>query len=396
MKFGHAWLALVALSPFAGATTWIVDVNNGPGADFTQISTAIASVSANDTLLVRPGQYSGFTLDKQLAIVGLGTVTFPNATIQNLPAGTTTVLANLVQNDVSGFGKLSVVGNAGALMIDQLTCHWTVLVTNSADVRFRRLDAQHTVLCGNSRVEIADSTIVGSQSGGSCTCCFNPAVGMPALSVLGGEVHVALTSLLGGHGGNNTCIDTGNCDGGDGGAGIELTSGARLIVSGTSQDFVQGGAGGTSSCDHPGSSGPALSLDASSEARLSGESFVGWISNNGGTIINPSPDDPTFVALGSPSSGNVFTLRVHGPVGATADVILGRRPIIVGTPALDEEQLTPVNRVFHLGVIPANGTASLNFPVSPSWPQGFSVVFQGRLTAGASTVYTNSLPAIVQ
>jgi hypothetical protein len=47
-------------------------------------------------------------------------------------------------------------------------------------------------------------------------------------------------------------------------------------------------------------------------------------------------------------------------------------------------------------VIPANGTASLNFPVSPSWPQGFSVVFQGRLNVSGSTVYTNSVPAIVQ
>jgi hypothetical protein len=395
MLLTHAVLALVAMSPIAGATTWIVDVNNGPGTDFTQISTAIANVGAGDTLIVRPGPYASFVLDKQLSIVGLSDVSFPNATIQNLPAGTTTVLANLQQTVVAVNG-FNISSNAGAVMVDQLTCAGGVQVTGSADVRFRRLDAQSGVGSSTSRVEIADSTVVG-RVGGQCTCCSFPPGGFEGLAVHGGEVHVARSTVLGGNGGSIWCADPGVCAGGDGGAGIHLLSGARLVVAGSSQNFVQGGAAGVSSCGGPsGSPGPALWLDAGCEARVSGESLVGVVWNFGGALDMPTPDDPTLFALDAPLAGSLFTVRVHGPVGATADVILGRRPIIAGTPALDEEQLTPVNRVFHLGVIPANGTASLNFPVSPSWPQGFSVVFQGRLNVSGSTVYTNSVPAIVQ
>jgi len=249
----------------------------------------------------------------------------------------------------------------------------------------------------SSRVEIADSTIVG-RAGGQCTCCGFPPTGLPALLVHGGEVHVAQTNITGGMGGNVFCADPGLCAAGDGGTGILLQSGARLIVSGSSQNFVNGGPPGVSTCGGPGGGpGPSIWLFSSDcEARVSGESLSGGIINQGGSVTTPSPGDPTLFALESPTPGGNFTLRVKGPAGATCDVILGRRPIIVGTPVLDEEQLTPVNRVFHLGVIPANGTVSLNYPLSPSWPQGFSVVFQGRLTVSGSTVYTNSLPAIVQ
>jgi hypothetical protein len=398
MQIRDAFLALVATSPFAAATTWIVDVNNGPGTDFTQISSAIVAVSAGDTLLVRTGSYATFVLDKQLAIVAVGAVSFPHATVQNLPAGSTTVLADLYAFD--GFEALD---NAGALMLDGISCgNQPVAITNSADVRFRRLNASYGMTCSSSRVEIADSTIVG-HDGQPCMCCIYPHTGGPgqiALSVSGGEVHVARSTAIGGQGGAASCVEIGGCDtdGGNGGAGIALTSSARLVLSGTVDEFLQGGAGGSSSCigGSHGVAGAALSIGASSEARVSGESLIGGIANLGGTLASPSPDDPTLVALDAPSAGNNFTLRVRGPAGATCDIVLGRRPIIVGTPALDEEELTPVNRVFHLGVIPANGTVSLNYPISPSWSPGFSVVFQGRLVVSGSTVYTNSLPAIVR
>jgi hypothetical protein len=398
MRSTRAFLALVVACPLAGASTWIVDVNNGPGTDFTQISSAIAGVSAGDTLLVRTGSYATFVLDKQLAIVAIGAVSFPHATVQNLPAGSTTVLA-----DFYAFGGFEALDNAGALMLDGISCgNQPVAVTNSADVRFRRLNASYGMTCSSSRVEIADSTIAG-HDGQPCMCCTYPQTGGPgqiALSVSGGEVHVARSTAIGGHGGAASCVEIGGCDtdGGNGGAGIALSSSARLVLSGTADEFVQGGAGGSSSCigGSHGVAGAAISIGASSEARVSGESLIGGITNQGGTLTSPSPDDPTLVALETPTAGGNLTLRVKGPVGATCDVVLGRRPIVIGTPALDEEALTPVNRVFHLGVIPANGTVSLNYPVSPSWPQGFSVVFQGRLVVSGSTVYTNSLPTIVQ
>jgi hypothetical protein len=398
--------ALVATNPLAGATTWIVDVNNGPGTDFTQISAAIAAVSAGDTLLVLPGQYTGFVLDKPLAIVGLGTAptneaTVYNMTLQDLPAGTTTVIANLFANGV-GFGGVVIQDCPGAVMIDDLGSYDHVEVANCVDVRFRRLDAQASMLCLVSRVEIADSSVAGAIAL-PCTCCDGPGTipSQPGLRVAGGEVHLARSSVLGGHGSSDFCIDPGGCDGngGAGGTGIVLESGARLLVAGDAQQFVEGGGGGVTDCfgGHPGAMGAALIVSGGCEARLSGEALIGAVQNLGGAITTATPDDPTTNALGAPMAGTIFTLRVHGPPGATADVILGRHPILVSTPELDEEEMTPVNRVFHLGIIPANGTASLNYPVSPVWQKGFDVVFQGRVTYTDSSVhYTNSVPTIVQ
>jgi hypothetical protein len=398
--------AFVAAAPLAGATTWIVDVNNGPGTDFTQITAAIAAVSAGDTLLVQPGQYTGFALDKQLSIVGLGTgptndVLVLDMTLHDLPAGTTTLIANLFENG-SGYGGVVIQNCPGAIVLDDLGTYDLVQVVNCVDVRFRRLGAQWAGMrCTASRVEIADSSVVGA-SGFQCTCCNYPHTnpGQIGLFVDGGEVHVARSSVLGGHGGDDICADNGGCDGdgGAGGSGIVLDNGARLLVAGDAQEFVQGGSGGTTLCigGSHGPMGAALIVGAGCEVRLSGEAVIGAVQNLG-TITTPAPDDPTMNALGAPTAGMIFTLRVHGPPGATADVILGRRPILVSTPALDEEQMTPVNRVFHLGIIPANGTASLNYPVSPAWQKGFGVVFQGRVTYTDSSVhYTNSVPTIVQ
>jgi hypothetical protein len=405
MKITHAVLALVTLSPFSGATTWIVDVTNGPGTNFTQISTAIAGVSEGDTLIVRPGLYQPFLLDKSLSIIGLGgsvgnQVQFTSATIENLPAGSTTVMANLFQVGSNPTG-VQVLNNSGALMVDGLTSNALLIVASSNDVRFRRLHAYAGVRCDGSRVEIADYSSIYQVGAPSCCCDWpDSSPGAPALQVNGGEVHVARSSAAGGHGGDSYCPgmnDLCSGNGGGGGPGIDLEPNARLLVSGIfGEGGAYGGQGGHAYCTHgvDGGFGYGLVMVAGCEARVSGETISTL--NSGGTITHPSPDDPTIVGVGTPTQGSNFTMSVHGPVGATADVILGRRPIIVGTPQLDEEQLTPVNRVFHLGVIPASGTVSLNFPVSSAWPQGFSVVFQGRLDVGGSTVYTNSLPMIVQ
>ena len=399
-------LALACLAFPLQASTWIVDVNSGPGTNFTQISAAVAAAAPGDTLLVRPGQYANFVLDKPLAIVGQGTAPTnealcTGATIHDLPPNTTTCIANLYFNGF-GFGGLQLASNAGALMLDDVQCVDLVQVTSSSDVRMRRCTASEALHSTHSRLELGDSLVLG-RLGWTCTCCYWPqtgGVGGTALTVSGGAVHLARTTLIGGAGGNAICGDIGGCDtdGGNGGAAVALSAGAELLVSGSSDFFLQGGSGGMSNCigGGTGAAGPALVIGAGCAARISGETISGAILNSG-TLVQPSPDDPFLRALGSPTPGTPFTLRLSGPPGATAQVLLGRRPIVVPTPALDEEQLVPIHRVFNMGTIPASGTISLNFPVAPFWPSGFSVVFQGRVTLPDTTqLFTNSLPAIVQ
>ncbi len=395
-------LALLSLALPAHASTWIVDINNGPGTSFTQISAAIAAAAAGDTLLVQPGSYANFTLDKPLAIIGLSTqspstVIVGQATLLNLPAVSTTSIAHLhLQQTLS----LSVLDCAGAVMLDDVLCQGGVFVQSCADLRLRRFEADFGLTATSSRLEIADSLLLG-RDGTPCQCCPDAWIlpaGPAGLQATGGEVHLTRTTAIGGRGSDAYCGDTGcGSTAGDGGPGVRLLGSARLLLSGSSEFFLQGGAGGGTNCvsGFPGLAGPPLLVSAGCEARISGETIVGAIQNQG-TLVQATPADPFLRALGSATAGAPFTLRLSGPPGATAQVLLGRRPIVVPTPALDEEQLVPINRVFNLGTIPASGTVSLNFPVASFWPSGFSVVFQGRVTLPDTTqLLTNSVPAIV-
>lgn len=71
----YQWSALPVLLALvlpgkAAVSTWIVEDNGGPGVDFTQIQTAIDAAAPGDTLLVMPGNYTGFSLRKGMRILG--------------------------------------------------------------------------------------------------------------------------------------------------------------------------------------------------------------------------------------------------------------------------------------------------------------------------------------
>ncbi|HLU38404.1 MAG TPA: hypothetical protein VK081_03410, partial [Planctomycetota bacterium] len=68
-------LAVLATAPAALAQrTWVVDVNNGPGTDFFDIPPAVAAAAPGDLIVVRAGQYNGFSTNKGLRMVGEGAV----------------------------------------------------------------------------------------------------------------------------------------------------------------------------------------------------------------------------------------------------------------------------------------------------------------------------------
>jgi hypothetical protein len=395
-----AWCA-----PALSANTWIVDVNNGPGTNFTSLPAATAAASPGDTLLILPGVYTATTCNKPLRMVGVGgnplnPVVVVSLVLFDLPPNSVTAVANLTT--AVDIVALTVQNCQGSILFQSMDA-WNVTVQNSADVRFRNLVTEASCILTNSRVEIADSSLTG-RTGNTCICCDFPQTGGPGssgLSVSGGEVHVIRTSVSGGGGGGSTCGDTGLCgaDGGNGGAGIRLTNNARLLVSGPAENQIRGGAAGIPDfycTSFPGTAGPALDIAAGSQARISGQSIVGTIVNLG-TLTQPALPDPYLRAVGDPTSGSNWTLRVSGQPGSTVQVRLGRRPTLSSpTPELDEEAMCPVHRVFNLGTIPAEGTISMNFPIPLSWDPGFSVVFQALVTptAGAAQ-YTQSLPAVL-
>ncbi|MEZ5990404.1 MAG: hypothetical protein R3F30_15070 [Planctomycetota bacterium] len=65
-------IAAIALAAqLAGATDHVVDAQGGPGVHKT-ISAAMAVASPGDRILVRPGTYPGFKVDRSIEVVGLG------------------------------------------------------------------------------------------------------------------------------------------------------------------------------------------------------------------------------------------------------------------------------------------------------------------------------------
>jgi len=68
--------ALLLGSAACFAQTYVVDAQNGPGANFVEISQAVATVPDGAVLVVRPGAYQGFAINgKSIAVLGSGSVT---------------------------------------------------------------------------------------------------------------------------------------------------------------------------------------------------------------------------------------------------------------------------------------------------------------------------------
>jgi hypothetical protein len=114
-------------------TTWIVDGNLGPGAQFAEVQPAIAAAAPNDTILVRATvNYQGFTIDKPLRVVGLLSATgYPAQcmgliTISGIGASETCLLSTFSIFQVSFGGPvppphgLRVLGNTGRVHIEAL------------------------------------------------------------------------------------------------------------------------------------------------------------------------------------------------------------------------------------------------------------------------------------
>src|SRR4051812_36571211 len=95
--------ASFALAAASRADVLVVDASGG--GQYVQISAAVAAASSGDTLLVKSGTYSAFTIDgKSLSVVadsGASVVVDGSMGIKNLTAAQTVVLAGLTSSHAS-------------------------------------------------------------------------------------------------------------------------------------------------------------------------------------------------------------------------------------------------------------------------------------------------------
>jgi hypothetical protein len=393
------------LAAHASATTYVVAQNGG--GQFTDIPPAIAASQPGDVLLVQSGAYSAFTLNKGLVIIGYGNPAITGtATISGVPAEQTAALLKCFPT------QLSIANCVGAVIVQDLEPPGHPLghiaVQNSRDVRFRKLNAAMPVnstlnACdvSTSRVEIVGGSLTGAPAF-ACTSGNGTNGGY----FLSSRVQFALANATGGDGG----VCPFPALGGNGGSGIVMQGSTALILTGGGVSVLWGGdEGGDSSyqdCSangHPGS--PVLSYGGT--LWWSGAQFycydwyyghlcldLGCNPDPGGTQV--TPDDPTLEMSGNPIAQQTVQFSLRAPPGSTAILYFGRTAIVVPTPNVLIEQLTPMAHVIDLGAVPASGIVTQNWPIAAGLPPGTMFIAQAEITVGPGDVrHTNSVPVIL-
>ncbi|MCP3918089.1 MAG: hypothetical protein GY711_21280 [bacterium] len=396
------------------ADVLVIDDDGGPGVDFTDIPPAILAAGNGDTLEVRAGAYSSFTLDRGLRVVGRqGAVVAGGATVSSTSQRTIAIVADL------SLGQLSVQNCAGTVVLDGLTLQGQQVgarlsVINSDDVRVHACvgvaQIEKTgVLVQASRLEIVSSSFTGGR--GVDEDCGSPGDGDAGMLTNNSRVQSALSTIQGGRGGNNfaTCISFCGIDGGgDGGPGM-VTAGAstEIFLAGKTGDLVKGGyAGLGEDCPCDGYPGAGLehnagtvrysnvSIEAGDALCTGGPDVTGP-----GTLIQAVPADLTLERLGTPVPGGSVTLRVHGTPGTNIRFYVGKSPVQVAAanPAVIE-RLTSENWVKPLELMPASGFIDVGMLIPVNATVGNTFYCQASAVDIATQTFqrSNSIPILVR
>jgi hypothetical protein len=409
-----AWTIASSSAARAQGATYVVDDGGGPGVSFTDIPPAVAAAVPGDTLIVRAGSYSAFGLDEGLTIVGeTGVFVATGVAIHDVPAGERAIVA------VLDFEAVSIVACAGAVVFDTCTFDGVaqvaslVRVDQSTDVRFREcaiLPEQvpfsfvttTALSVSGSRVELSSCTVAGAKGadwpgprpGGAGIQCN-----------AGARVHVALSEVRGGDGGDGD--DNFAVNGASGGPAIHGVDGSETIVAGIASIAVIGGSVGEvqgycclASWPGHGFKGTAASWLRYSGAPIldgAGSSAAGISST--GTVVHALPDDPTLDMDVDPYPGAEVSLTLYAVPGTLGQLQQGTTLLVDDDGQSVIEKLT--NRVLHrpFGIVPANGVAVRTYRVRANWPTGRLAVFQGLerdSSINALLERTNSVPLIVR
>ncbi|MEZ5967273.1 MAG: hypothetical protein R3F56_25780 [Planctomycetota bacterium] len=149
------FLLSIALAAPAQTREWIVDVQNRPGTDYTDLQLAFDSVPEADRIHIRDGRYPAVTLRRPLVVHAETGVDFAlnlfayELTVQGIPAGRRVVLSgfNLPTEFFSGLGsRIGIVDCAGNVHLESLTCALGVYVTRSPVVTMTQVSARLTAV----------------------------------------------------------------------------------------------------------------------------------------------------------------------------------------------------------------------------------------------------------
>ena len=360
------------LAPAAQAGNVLVVDTGGP-ALFHQIQPAVDAALDGDTVLVKSGTYSGFSIvDKRLSVVadaGHSVIVSGTVQVTNVAISRDVVLAGLRVNG-SGHGLL-LLNDAGSVRV------------------------QGCALNGNDfgGISLYGAQVVGCDDVAFASCVLQGALDAhwsgAGLSMTGSHTAVYDCVLRGGQGFDGDCYLAD--DGGDGGAGA-IAIDSFLFASGSTFSGGSGGDapyGGCSSFNDGGDGATGLHLQGSvTTANVLQCTFTGghggiYSCTLGGCGQMGQTAPPTYVTAGASlttllgtsrklvaprvvrESPATIPLTIQGQAGDLVFLLISRQAAFKYVPSQAGVLLSPQSpppAVLNLGVIPAGGVLSLSIP----------------------------------
>lgn len=405
----RSWLFAASLAGSAHAHVYLVDDTAAPGVQFPSIVDAVAAAQPGDVVLVRAGNYLSFQVTEGITIFGIdaGVLVWGGFTVHDVPADERFRAIGIVTTTLMGSAPHVEVSNcAGAVILDRIANSGTTRISNSADVRVRecqlrgrpgQIDGIGSGASGcdvlDSRVEIVDSLLVGGAGLGPPMSVSLGGGGAGLALVGSSEVHVARSTLTGGSGGSSASVETGGPGGDALFAGGTSEVRCRVLVTGTPAHVFSGGAGGAGALAQ-GAPGSGIAA-ASSDLRVSGVTVDGTALDSASSLVVPGRPDPILEKLGGSLIGAPAPFAVRGVPGSQVEIVLGRQPVIVESPGLDEDVLALPGRITNVGTIGSNGLLQFDLIAPGSWPQFLTLVAQARVTLpDGSVLRTQSVPLL--
>ncbi len=313
-------LALAPMMPALAQGTFIVDLANGPGTNFTQIAAAVSAVPSGSILHVRTGNYAAVDINgKALTILAEMPVTLPQLTVRNTGVAQRVMIHGLTTN----FGSMEVLNAAGLVMLEGIDGMTTLRVSTSAQVLVR------------------DSTFSFPLFGNTA----------PTTARIDGGSHVVFESctLMGKWGENlfgNLIPPSPALDVGLDGTTCRVHL-ASCIVSGG-----WGGYYGTLWLQTPYAGAPGIRLDGDSEVRVSGDA-THWLGQGNGPVVG-------FAITGTGSARIDPAVIVDPPLTSNATLTV-TRPELANLTCTGGALGSPVAISFH-------GTDGVLYAIAASYP----------------------------
>lgn len=380
-------ILVAVLAHVAAATTYTVDATGGPGSQFTDIQAAVSIAAPGDSILVRAGTYSSFTVARGMNIRGISEFAIVNGTVvvAGIPAGERVVLGHLYPAQVT-------LDSCSGPIYAEVLSSTRVSIRNCLDVRFVSVFVvapQGPAVCGleveNSRVELLGGSIVGSSSPSAPAPFQNGGEALHATAQ--SRIHSIFTTF---RGGNSAVNFTAASSSGSGGSGLILDGASSLRMhAGGVHVGVPGSciAPQCVDCSFDGAMGAGIVLLQGSTVEYSSSTEFGSFLHHSppscnlvpvSAVVGPgaavfSPHDPSLAR--GPSTTTPFGYRVnysvHGTPGSTVMLWLGRALIVHPTPPIAVEQLISHDRGFSLGVIPSTQGVTLTLTIPYGLPPDF-------------------------